>query len=103
MNSTLQLLSTPSSRTFVSGIERQRRAWLASNTRIPAVVERQQRNVMRARVLFHLRRRPARERTDLPHCRRLADSERLNFLQARARGRLLASKPCEPRVVAAQR
>ena len=78
------------------------RARLAADAGVAELVERQQRDVVVLGVRPDVARRPAGERRDARD-RLLRQPERLDFLQVRARRRLVAAQRRVPRVVARER
>src|SRR3954465_12999794 len=102
VNPALQFLAAPSSRTIVRRIEGQRRARLAADAGVAAVVLRQQRNPVLLRVAPHVGGRPLSERTDLADQDVVAEREELRLRERGARRRLLAAKAGEPGVVVLQ-
>ena len=103
MNAALELLSLPAAGPQVLGVEWRRRAGLAADARVAAVVEGQERDGVRLRVGPHVLVRPGGQRADLAEDFPRWQAEVFDRLQVGARRRLLAPEAGEPDVVRLER
>src|SRR5262249_3315208 len=98
-----EFLSLPASRSWMGRIEREGGAWLAADARVACLVQRQQRNVVRVRVVPYVSCGPPCQRADLPNDLPAGQAERFDPAERRARWRLLTPQTREPRVVPFER
>src|SRR3984885_1412865 len=96
MNAALQLLPAPTPRSQIRRIVGNRRAWLASDARIPAVVLRQILQPGFPRAFPPLRPGPLRKRAPLEQRLAARQPVMFNLFQIFPRRRLLAAKSRKP-------
>ena len=99
VNPALHFAAGPTARSRIVGIERQRRAWLAADRCVAALIKRQQRNPKLLARVPNVARRPLRQRRQLQHLLAAGQRKHRRLFERGAAPCLLAAQAGEPHAI----